>query len=65
MSPGRKTRGGVSFQVIEGGRPRVPMVQRDATPPMGAWLIAGVVCWSLIGVAAWAYIAARTMGVVR
>ena len=66
MSAGRKARGGVSFQVIEGGgRPRVPMGQRDATPPLGAWLIAGVVCWSLIGVAAWAYIAARATGVVR
>ncbi len=65
MSAGRKARGGVSFQVIEGGRPRVPMVPRAEPPPLGAWLIAGVVCWSLIGVAAWAYVAARTMGMVR
>lgn len=53
-----------SFRVIEGGRD-LPPPQRPEPPPLGAWLVAGVVCWSVIGVAAWAYVAARTMGMVR
>ncbi len=71
MSAGRKTRGGVSFIVLEGGRDlhRQPLVPREEQhhDHRALWMV-GAVCFgwfAMIGVVWTAHAVARLTGLVK